>query len=97
MYCGAYSPDQEKTDDIYVAYNFQSAVSSLALPKLPKDRGWYLAADTSDDAMPCQQEPRLCENQRNILLNPQSICILMGQELPQKNKLTKKKDKLQNG
>lgn len=97
MYCGAYSPDQEKTDDIYVAYNFQSAVSSLALPKLPKDRGWYLAADTSDDAMPCQQEPRLCENQRNILLNPQSICILVGQELPQKNKLTKKKDKLQNG
>ena len=97
MYCGAYSPDPVKTEDVYVAYNFKSAVSSLALPKLARGKGWYLVADSSDDTMPFLQEPLLCENQRSVSLNPQSICILVGRSLPQKQKHTKKKDRTRNG
>lgn len=76
MYSGAYV-DKEQ-DDVYVAYNFYSAVSSLALPKLNKKRKWYLAIDSSNEAVPVANEPLLLENQQIISLNPQSICVLVG-------------------
>lgn len=97
MYCGAYSPDESRSEDVYAAYNFQSVVTYLALPKLPRERGWYLTADSSDDVMPYLSEPVLCEDQRKIRVNPQSICILVGRPLPEKKKQTRKKDRLQNG
>ena len=52
MYNGAYSTDERYKEDVYVAYNFYSAASTLALPKLDKDKHWYLVMDTSDDEMP---------------------------------------------
>ena len=97
MYCGAYSPDPEKTEDVYVGYNFQSAVSPLALPKLEKGKGWYLAADSSDDERAFREESQKCEDQRKILMNPQSICILVGRQMPEEKKHRRKKDRGQNG
>lgn len=93
MYSGAYSPDPERREDVYVAYNFQSAVAFQALPKLGKGRGWYLVADTSDDGAPFLEEPGLCEDQRRILINPQSICILESRSLSEDEEKTKKKDR----
>lgn len=95
LYCGKYSPDPEKTEDVYVAYNFLSAVSPLALPKLSADRRWFLVVDSSDDKNPFLVEPLICE-QRKFNINPQSICILIGKEVALEGKNKKKKVKRQN-
>ena len=97
MYCGAYSPDPDQTEDVYVGYNFQSISASLALPKLPKGRRWYLVADSSDDTTAFLEEPKIYENQRKVSVKPQSICILVGKQMPVEKKHTRKKDRLQNG
>lgn len=102
MYSGAYSPDPDRKEDVYVAYNFQAAEVSLALPKLPKGRGWYLTVDTSDEENPFMEELKPCEDQRRLLVHPQAICILTGKPLPEKKKEfkkreSKKKDRLSNG
>lgn len=76
MYCGAYA--KEKEEDVYVAYNFYSAVSSLALPKLDKKKKWYLVIDSAKEDNPVQKEPLLAENQQSISMLPQSICVLVG-------------------
>jgi glycogen operon protein len=75
LYCGAYAGEKE---DIYVAYNFYSAMSTLALPKLDGGRRWYLAIDSASDREPVLAEPLLAENQQSISLHPQSICVLTG-------------------
>ena len=77
MYNGAYSTDERYTEDVYVAYNFYSAASTLALPKLEKDKHWYLVLDTSDDKMPFLEKPVLQER-GDIVLKAQSICVLVG-------------------
>ena len=46
MYSGEYSSSECK-DSVYVAYNFYSAVSTLALPKLKNKKKWYLVMDSS--------------------------------------------------
>ena len=69
--------DERYTEDVYVAYNFYSAASTLALPKLEKDKHWYLVLDTSDDKTPFLEKPVLQE-QGNIVLRAQSICVLVG-------------------
>lgn len=76
FYCGAYSNGENK-EDVYVGYNFLSAVTSLALPKLPKKKKWYLAIDSSAEVPVCA-EPTVMKNQQQILMNPQSICVLVG-------------------
>lgn len=76
MYCGAYA--KEKEPDVYVAYNFYSAVSSLALPKLDKKKKWYLVIDSGRDKEPVIEEGILVENQQLLSMSPQSICVLIG-------------------
>ncbi len=77
MYYGAYSRDEEK-EDIYVAYNFFSAVSTLALPKLEKKKKWYVVIDSAMDENPVMENPVLASNQKTLSMMPQSICILVG-------------------
>lgn len=95
MYCGRYSTDQNKTEDVYVAYNFLSAVSAVALPKLAKDRLWFQVVDSSEEKMPFLEELRPCQ-QRKININPQSICIFVGRTVNVEEKKTKKRVKRQN-
>lgn len=76
MYCGAYANPKE--EDVYVAYNFYSAVSSLALPKLDKNKKWHLVIDSSNEKNPVAKEPILVLDQKAISLMPQSICVLVG-------------------
>ncbi len=77
LYCGAYAAGENR-DDIYVAYNFFSAVSELALPKLNRKKKWYLVIDSGNEELPVREEPLLSENQQLLSMKPQSICVLIG-------------------
>jgi glycogen operon protein len=76
MYCGAYSGEDEA--DVYVGYNFYSALSTLALPKLDKKKKWYLVIDSAREKEPFLGEDVPAENQQTLSLHPQSICVLIG-------------------
>ena len=92
MYCGDYSPDSRKTEDVYIAYNFLSERTALALPKLQMGKSWYLVVDSSDDRMPFLEEPERVEKQ-TVEVQPQSICILVGRPVEKKPKISTKKRK----
>lgn len=77
MYYGAYGTDEAK-EDIYVAYNFFSAVSPLALPKLEKKKKWYVVIDSAADENPVFGAPQLAQNQQTLSMKPQSVCVLIG-------------------
>lgn len=85
LYCGAYSQDEAHQEDVYVAYNFSSSATVLALPKVGKHRQWYLTIDSSDEKMPYLTEPKLWED-GSILLPPLTIRVLTGKEMPHHNK-----------
>jgi glycogen operon protein len=76
MYCGAYAGENEA--DVYVGYNFYSALSTLALPKLDNKKKWYLVIDTAREKDPFVREDVPAENQQTLSLHPQSICVLIG-------------------
>lgn len=76
MYCGEY--EREGAERVYIGYNFYSARTKLALPKLSYKKKWYLVADTTLEAEPFMKEPVEAENQQYITMNPQAICILVG-------------------
>lgn len=77
LYCGAYSQNENK-EDIYIAYNFFSAESVLALPKLAKRRKWYMAIDSTQEEVSLEEEPQLLKGQKYLAMEPQSICVLIG-------------------
>lgn len=74
FYYGEYSSD-EKKESVYLAYNFYSGDSVLALPKINKKK-WYLVMDTSREEPFLSKEQKILGN--TITLNPLSICILVG-------------------
>jgi glycogen operon protein len=76
MYCGAYAGPEEP--DVYIAYNFYSALSTLALPKLDSGKKWYPVIDSARDTDPFIGEETPAANQQEISLHPQSICVLIG-------------------
>lgn len=75
MYEGEYSQDDCK-DSIYIAYNFYSSSSALALPTLGKKKKWYLHMDSSQKERFLEKD--LLVESNTILVAPQSICILIG-------------------
>lgn len=80
MYSGAYAPNDREEPDVYVAYNFMQNAEELALPKLKKGKGWYLCIDSGNDKDPYPKEAVLQE-QRKIILRPQTICVLESREI----------------
>ena len=80
MYCGEYAPESASDDYVYIGYNFFSRKSFLALPKLCKDRKWFLVADSSRQSQQFLDEMIELENQTEIELEPQEICILVGKK-----------------
>ncbi len=78
LYCGAYSKDKAHSEDIYTAFNFYSAVSTVALPKLSRKKKWYLLIDSANEEEPILDQGQLCSDQQFLLMKPQSICVLIG-------------------
>lgn len=76
LYCGAYGEKGE--NDIYVAYNFFSGISTLALPQLGKKKKWYVVVNSAEHVTPFYDEPVAYKNQQALTLSPQSIYILIG-------------------
>lgn len=85
LYCGAYSDDELHQEDVYVAYNFSSSETTLALPKVGKHREWYLTIDSSDEKMPYLTKPNVWKDGM-ITLPPQTIRVLAGKEMPHHKK-----------
>jgi glycogen operon protein len=78
MYCGAYDAgESEDAEDIFVAYNFTSAATSLALPEAPRGRQWYPAIDSSNDAEPFVAEAEAYTANR-IVVKSQAILVLVS-------------------
>ncbi len=85
MYCGAYAKreNQEKDDDIYVAYNFHWEPRELALPNLPEEMKWKKVIDTSDPSgtgIYMEKEAEELENQRVLTVQPRSIVVLLSRQ-----------------
>jgi glycogen operon protein len=79
MYCGAYDADAAEADveDVFVAYNFTSAATSLALPEAPRERQWYPVIDSSNDAQPFVGDAEAYTKNR-IIVKSQSILVLVS-------------------
>jgi len=80
MYCGDYAKKEngENDDYIYVGYNFHFGKNYLALPKLPKNKNWYLVMDTENTKEPFEKEAVCLENQQKFEIKAQSVVILIG-------------------
>lgn len=83
MYCGNYAcVDKKECDDFfYIAYNLHWEKHVLALPNLPKNRRWYVVADTSKGAGKDWMEEgceQLLQEQKGVEVSPRSIMILQG-------------------
>ena len=80
LYCGDYAPG-ETVKFLYVAYNFHWESQEFALPNIPEEIQWYLAADTSDTEscgfLPEGEEKKLKER-RVFTVKPRRILILIG-------------------
>lgn len=80
MYCGAYIQDENGTEDdfIYIGYNFHNGLSTLALPRLPEKRKWYLVLDTSRGREPFADKQERISNQQQLAMRPYSVAVLIG-------------------
>ncbi len=90
MYCGAYGTDESNHEDVYVAYNFLSAMTTLALPKLTKGKRWDKVIDSGDGQMPFLEESQPC-GQGKITIRPQTICVFVSKEVPMESKGRKRR------
>lgn len=80
LYYGAYAVRKDGSEDdfVYIGMNFHEESRSLALPKLPHKRRWYLTVNTADKNMPFLEPPRLLEKKHQIQIPSQTILILVG-------------------
>ncbi|MCC8167791.1 MAG: glycogen operon protein GlgX, partial [Clostridiales bacterium] len=69
-----FATDQE---DIYLAYNFYSEETKLALPQLGRKKTWYMVMCT-DLEEPWLSVPQQLDKQQYLDAPAQSICILIG-------------------
>jgi glycogen operon protein len=93
MYCGAYAQNAEAdrdAEDVYVAYNFSSGMTSMALPDPVRGRRWYLAIDSGNDAMPFLEEPVVCA-QGSVVIRSQSIQVFVSRAIPEQEPKTRTK------
>lgn len=85
MYCGHYGKKDDGKDDdfFFVIYNMHWESYQFALPNLPKDRRWYVAADTDQKAVngfyQAGEEP-LLEDQRQYAVAGRTVAVLIGKK-----------------
>jgi glycogen operon protein len=82
MYCGAYEPDGA---DIYVAYNFSSAATTIAMPEPQKGRKWFLAIDSGDEAKPFAESKEAFTLSR-VMIRSEAILVFVSREIEEKEK-----------
>ena len=70
MYCG--------DEFLYIGYHFGAGSKNLALPKLPKNKKWYLVMNTSNLEEPFLKEEICLENQQLLQINAQSTVALIA-------------------
>jgi glycogen operon protein len=74
-------PDGHPDDFIYVAMNMHWEMHGFELPQLPEGVAWHVFANTGmespQDIFEPGEEP-LTDNQREVLVGPRSIIILVG-------------------
>ncbi len=77
MYCCSYGDSDAKCEDyiVYIAYNMFWQNKRFALPKLPKDKKWFLYLQTGRNPENEQDKPG---EQTDILVPDRSITILIG-------------------
>lgn len=83
LYCGTYAKGTGWQADglLYIAYNMHWEEQELALPVLPEEGSWYLAADTSErQGFYPEGQERLLEEKKSIVVAPRSIYILIGKQ-----------------
>lgn len=75
LFCGLYEKNKSH-DFFYIAFNMHWKPVKMALPKLPGQMKWYLAADTSESA----GHPKgiLLADQDEVTCNARSVVILTG-------------------
>ena len=90
MLCGRHAKEGHVDDNsVYVAMNMHWEMRGFELPQLPDYMQWHVFVNT--DAMPPQdawdlgKEPVL-ENQREFLVGPRSVVVLVGKDKPKKMK-----------
>jgi isoamylase len=82
MLCGKHAKGGTVEDDsIYVAMNMHWHMHGFQLPQLPKGMLWHVAVNTDvvspEDIWEVGQEKKL-ENQREFLVGPRSVVVLVG-------------------
>ena len=77
LYCGLYAKEYSGNDDsfIYIAFNMHWASHEFGLPKLSKEKNWFLVMDTNKDIC----EKTKIKDQKKIIVNERSIKILIGE------------------
>jgi hypothetical protein len=83
MYCGIYEADD--AEDIYVAYNFSSAATTLAMPEAPRGRQWHLAIDSGEEAHPFVKDGEAYTLNR-VTVRSQAILVFVSREAEVKTK-----------
>ena len=73
----AAAEQDEAHEDLYIAYNFYSEETKLALPQLGRKKNWYLLMNT-DLEEPWLAEPEELGKHQYLTAPAQSICILIG-------------------
>lgn len=80
LYYGKYA-EGEPAKFLYVAYNFHWEEQEFALPNVPEEVQWYLAADTSDlegAGFYPEGEEIAVQERRIFVVKPRRILILIG-------------------
>ncbi len=83
LYCGWYAQKEDGTKDdfIYILYNMNEQSKDFALPRLPKEMDWYLAAHSGRDAkcaiLP-EGEEVLVDEGKYYKAEGRSIIVLIG-------------------
>jgi glycogen operon protein len=78
MYCGAYESDD--AEDIYVAYNFSSAATTIAMPEAPRGRSWFLAIDSGNEAKPFVESEEAF-NLSRVMVRPDTVLVFVSKEV----------------
>lgn len=85
LLCGKHARGGTVTDDsIYAAFNCHYEALNFELPHLPRDMRWRIAVNTGNDSPQDICEPGaellLPPNQRDFLVGPRSVVVLLGRE-----------------
>lgn len=83
LYCGLYAKRETgKEDDfIYVVYNMHNVEKEAALPDLPKDKCWYLAADSErkmEEVVSLEGTEKPMKKEKKFTVHARTVTVLIG-------------------